>query len=91
MNAERRGQTRQQYVSLTHKAMIYGVLAVVALLICAANVLGMLAILWEPTHILTLPLYMMFAAVSLWASVNFYQTRSRVLFYRDHPDQMDDT
>ncbi|MBI3951166.1 MAG: hypothetical protein HY314_12015 [Acidobacteria bacterium] len=81
---------RQQRAALTRRAVLYGSMAVGALVICAANLVAIVGTFWEPSRLLTLPLYLMFAAVSLWAGVNFLQTRSRVLFYRDHPDQIED-
>jgi hypothetical protein len=84
-----RAQKRQR-AALTRQALLYGGLAVAALVICVANLLAIVGVFWQPSRVLALPIYMMFAAVSLWASVNFLQTRSKVLYYRDHPDHNED-
>jgi hypothetical protein len=81
---------KQRQSALTRRAVLYAGLAVVALIIFAVNLLAVIGTFWEPSRLLTLPLYMMFAAVSLWAGVNFLHTRSRVLFYRDHPEHLED-
>lgn len=81
---------KQRHTALTRRAALYGSLAVAALIICAVNLLAIIGIFWEPSRLLALPVYMMFAAVSLWASVNFLQTRSKILFDRDHLDQAED-
>ena len=81
---------KQRRATLTRQAVLYGSLAVAALIVCAVNLLAIVGTFWEPSRLLTLPLYMMFAAVSLWASVNFLQTRSKLLFDRDHPEPIED-
>jgi len=81
---------RQRQAALTRQAILYGGLAIAALVIFAVNVLAILRLFWQPAGVLALPIYMLFAAVSLLASVNFFRTRSKVLYYRDHLDQMDE-
>lgn len=81
---------KRQRAALTRQALLYGGLAVAALMICAVNLVAIVGVLWQPSRVLALPIYMMFAAVSLWACVSFLQTRSKVLYYRDHPDLGED-
>lgn len=88
--AETNQSQKRQRAALTRQALLYGGLAVTALIICAANLAAIIGVFWQPSRVLALPIYMMFAVVSLWASVNFLRTRSKVLYYRDHPNHDED-
>jgi hypothetical protein len=81
---------KRRRAALTRRAVLYGSLAVAALIIFAVNLLVMIRAFWEPSLLMGLPLYMMFAAVSLWAGVNFLQTRSKMLSYRDRSACVED-
>jgi hypothetical protein len=90
MRADSKPDRRQERAALTRQSLLYGGLAVAALTISAVNVLAILRLLWNPAGALALPVYLLFAAASLLAAVSFLRTRSHVLQYRDHPDQLDE-
>jgi hypothetical protein len=82
---------KRRYTVLTRQIWFYGVLAVSAFGIGSMNLIALFSSFWKPTLLLISPLLMMFAAVGFWACVNFLRTRSRLLFYRDHPEDVEDT
>ncbi len=78
---------RQFQAALTRRAALFGVLAVIALLISVTNVIALIHALWHPMGALAMPLYLLFAVTGLLAAVSFRRTRRRALEYRDHPER----
>lgn len=73
--------------ALGRRAALFGMLALVALLISGVNLLALIWAFWQPMGVFQMPLYLLFAVTALWAAVNFLRTRRRALEYRDHPEQ----
>lgn len=90
MSVEINREENRRRAALTRRALLYGSLALAALLIFAANVLAMLRLFWQPAGVLALPVYFMFAAAALLAGISFYRTRSQVLYNRDHPEPLEE-
>lgn len=86
LSDEEREQQRL-YVALTRRALLFGALALIALVISAVNFLALIHAFWQPMGVFNMPLYLLFAVVALWAAVNFFRTRRRTLEYRDHPER----
>ncbi len=86
LSDEEREQQRL-HMALTRRAMLFGALALIALVISAVNFLALIHAFWQPMGVFNMPLYLLFAVVALWAAVNFFRTRRRTLEYRDHPER----
>jgi len=84
---EQEPEHRRLHGALTRRALLFGALALVAILISAVNILALVHAFWRPMGVVAMPLYMLFAVVALWAAVNFWRTRRRALDYRDHPER----
>ncbi|MBI4470987.1 MAG: hypothetical protein HY650_16865, partial [Acidobacteria bacterium] len=64
------------------RAILFGALSAGAGTITVINLVAMARIFWEPSQFLSLPLYMLFAAAALLASVSFARSSRRLIQLR---------
>ncbi len=67
---------------LIRRAVLLGAFCIAAGIITLVNLFALIRVFWQPAQVLASPLYLLFAAVSLLATLNFARSCRRLLQLR---------